>query len=154
MSRFRTHWLALLGGVALLSLSISSVLGNSPASGDPNRGQQVSTFVHQLLAGDEQSDEQSDEDADQDEDTNEDSDEQSGEDGAGQPDNHGACVSKVAMNPDEVGPPNDNHGGAVQQAARVDCWEELSGDEGADGEAPTNGPAHGGGHGHGGGGKP
>jgi hypothetical protein len=148
MSRFRSHWLALLGGVALLALSMSSVLGNSPASGDPNRGQQVSTFVHELLAGEEQTDENSDENEDSNEDANE--DDQADDQGAGQPDNHGACVSKVAMNLDEVGPPNDNHGGAVSEAARVTCWEEQSGDGGAGGESAPAGPGRGHGHGHGG----
>jgi hypothetical protein len=147
--------MALLGGVLLLALSVSSVLGTDPASGTPNRGQQVSTFVHELLGDDQQTDEQSDEQTDGKADENEDTngDEQTDEEGAGQPDNHGACVSKVAMSP-ETGPPNDNHGGAVNVAARVTCWEDSSGEDGADGATAAEGPAHGGGHGHGGGGKP
>jgi len=37
---------------------------------------------------------------------------------------HGVCVSEVAQDPDAVGGPNENHGGAVSEAARVTCWEE------------------------------
>ncbi|MEO7332909.1 MAG: hypothetical protein ABIZ71_03090, partial [Gemmatimonadales bacterium] len=44
---------------------------------------------------------------------------------------HGACVSEVAHS-DEVGGPNENHGGAVSLAARETCWEDPA-------EEPTDG---------------
>jgi hypothetical protein len=56
MSRFRTHWLALFGGVTLLALSLSTAFGAKP-EGD-NFGSQVSAFVHSLQGDDEQADEE------------------------------------------------------------------------------------------------
>jgi hypothetical protein len=50
------------------------------------------------------------------------------------PDNHGQCVRAVAGSED-TGGTQDNHGGAVSEAARVTCWET---DEGVDeGSAET-----------------
>jgi hypothetical protein len=37
---------------------------------------------------------------------------------------HGKCVSEVAQDPDAIGGPNDNHGGAMSEAAHDTCWEE------------------------------
>ncbi|MEO6579101.1 MAG: hypothetical protein ABIO99_09430 [Candidatus Limnocylindria bacterium] len=37
---------------------------------------------------------------------------------------HGACVSEVAHDKDAVGGKNDNHGGAVSEAARTTCRED------------------------------
>ena len=86
MRRFRTQWLALFGALVILSMSLSTAFGAKPTtttSPFQNFGQQVSAFVHALLAdNDEDGDEDSDEDpdADQDEDSDEDSDEDQDED--------------------------------------------------------------------------
>ena len=149
MRRFRTHWLALLGAMLLLSLSMSSAFGAHPTHAD-NRGGAVSAFVHELLFGtdDEQgeeeegdSDEDLDEDSDEDSDDEEQDEELLGEDG----DNHGQCVSEIARDHLLVGA-NDTHGWAVSEAARETCRddgdedatedsdEEEEGDEGDEGD--------------------
>ena len=109
-TRFRSRWLALLGAAALISLSMSAALGAKP-SGD-NRGQQVSTFVHSLQG-------ETEEEPVEEEDSS--------------PSDHGKCVAAVAQDKEAVGPPNDNHGGAVSEAARVTCWDDAT-----DAEEPTN----------------
>jgi hypothetical protein len=106
MSRFRSRWLALFGAVTILSLSLSTALAGKPDG--ENRGQQVSAFVHSLQATDEES----------------------------APSDHGQCVALVAQDKEAVGPPNDNHGGAVSEAARVTCWEDAASDE-SSGEEPS-----------------
>ena len=82
MHRFRSIWLALMGGAVIVTLSLSVALGADPADEtDGNRGQTISGFVHSLIfaqddpADDETVDEDQDEDEDSDEDTEEDSDE-------------------------------------------------------------------------------
>jgi len=152
MTRFRSRWLALFGGVTLIALSLSSAWAAKPDG--PNHGQQVSAFVHSLLGDVEETDEAVDEETEPEEDT---------EVAEGGGSAHGKCVSGVAHS-DEVGPPNDNHGGAVSEAARVTCWEDTSseestGEESADDEGETDVEAdeseeskHGNGHGHGRGG--
>ena len=109
-TRFRSRWLALFGAAALISLSMSAALGAKP-SGD-NRGQQVSTFVHSLQG-------ETEEEPVEEEDSS--------------PSDHGNCVAAVAQDKEAVGPPNDNHGGAVSEAARVTCWDDAT-----DAEEPTN----------------
>jgi hypothetical protein len=114
MSKFRTRWLALFGGVTLIALSMSSALGAKPTD---NRGMQVSTFVHSLQADAEEPVEEApvvEEPVTQ-------------EDSA--PSDHGQCVALVAQDKEAVGPPNDNHGGAVSEAARVTCWEGAAPEE-------------------------
>lgn len=161
MSRYRTYALAAFGAMLLLGLSLSATFGAKPtgADGDSNRGQQVSDFVHSLFNSDEDSSDEDaakDEDADADEEADEEEadEEEADEDAQGQPDNHGACVREVAMDPEAVGPPNDNHGGAVNVAAREDCWETEDGEEGASVESDTFLTGHGksgehrGNHGH------
>lgn len=166
MSRFRTHWLALFGGVTLLALSLSTAFGAKP-EGD-NFGSQVSAFVHSLQGDDEENDEQADEegaeegegDTEAEEETEEDTEVEADEETASS--DHGQCVAEVARDKEAVGPPNDNHGGAVSEAARVTCWEDGdeaaddSGDdseanevEGTSTEASTPGHGHGKGHGKG-----
>jgi hypothetical protein len=133
MSRYRTYTLAVFGAILLMALSLSAAFAAKPAGadGDANRGQQVSDFVHSLFSNDEDSDEDAseDEDADEDADAEEEEaeDEDAPEDGA--PSDHGKCVALVAQDPEAVGPPNDNHGGAVSLAARETCWEPEDGDE-------------------------
>src|SRR5688572_20257260 len=83
MHRFRSIWLALMGGAVIVTLSLSVALGADPADEtDGNRGQTISGFVHSLIfaqddpADDETVDEDQDEDEDSDEeDTEEDADE-------------------------------------------------------------------------------
>lgn len=145
MNRFRTQWLALVGAMLLVSLSVSSALAAHPHHPD-NRGNAVSTFVHELLFGSDEEQEQESEDEDteetdeeqEDEDT-EDSDEESEESEESDSDfkNHGHCVREVAWSL-EVGGLNENHGGAVSEAARVTCRsddaDEEDGAEGAEDE--------------------
>jgi len=136
MSRFRSRWLAVFGAVTLVALSLSTAFAGKPDGG--NRGQQVSAFVHSLVGADEETEE----------DTEVEEDESA-------PSDHGKCVALVAQDEEAVGPPNDNHGGAVNEAARVTCWEtgdeesdtEVEGTEGADDSSSA--PEHGNGHGHG-----
>jgi hypothetical protein len=139
MTRFRSHWLALLGGALLLALSVSSAFAAKPAGDESNRGQQVSAFVHELVSGTEDSEDQPDDDADEnaDEDADEDADEAEDDEVVdeepledSEPGDHGACVAAVAMDPEQLGGDNENHGGAVSLAARYTCWGlELPTDE-------------------------
>lgn len=138
MSRFRTRWLALFGAVTLLSLSLSTALAGKPDG--ENRGQQVSAFVHSL----QDTDEETEEDTEAEEDT--DTDEETEEEEESAPSDHGQCVALVAQDKEAVGPPNDNHGGAVSEAARVTCWE--TGDE-ESADDSSSAPEHGNGRGHG-----
>ncbi len=132
MHRFREHWLALFGGILLLTLSVSSVFGAPPTDAEGNRGQSISAFVHGLVFGDEGSDEPTEGDEEQqDEGSSEDetSPDEAEDDDASEADaraasSHGACVSEVARDTAAVGGPNENHGGAVSEAARVTCWED------------------------------
>ena len=151
MERFRRHWLALAGGLLVVGMSASAVFGADPTETDADvpMGLQVSAFVHGLVFG--QSDENADEDTDTDESTDEDSTEDQSEDTdtentdtedtdtedtdetsdestdvTGQ--EHGQCVAAVAQGED-VGGPNENHGGAVSEAARVTCWEPPDAEE-------------------------
>ncbi len=52
--------------------------------------------------------------------------EQAEEDGDASDGTHGACVRKVARDKDAVGGKNDNHGGAVSEAARETCRQDGS----------------------------
>lgn len=147
MHRFREHWLALFGGILLLTLSVSSVFGAPPTDAEGNRGQSISTFVHTLVFGDqgandptEGDEEQAGEESPEDE-LNPDEDEVEGDEASeADPEaaaSHGACVSAIAKDKEAVGGPNDNHGGAVSEAARVTCWddEEAEGDEATEAES-------------------
>ena len=119
MSKLRTRWLALFGGVTLIALSMSSALGAKPTD---NRGMQVSAFVHSLQAdAEEPVEEEPVEEAPVDEEPVQE------EDAA--PSDHGKCVAAVAQDPEAVGPPNDNHGGAVSEAARDGCWPDENAEE-------------------------
>ena len=67
MQRLRSTWLALMGGVLLFTLSVSAAFGAGPS--EPNRGQTVAAFVHELIFG---SDEEADDETQQEEDEPED----------------------------------------------------------------------------------
>jgi hypothetical protein len=154
MTPSRTRWLALLGGVALIALSLSTALAGKPDAGG-NRGDQVSAFVHSLLGGAEAStDESQTPDASESADASEAADPSQSEDAtqsqdASAPSDHGACVAAVAQSTD-VGGANQNHGGAVSEAARVTCWGDSA--SASETNLSTSGPVHGKGHGkhHGG----
>ena len=102
MSHFRTRWLALVGAMLLVALSASSAFGAHPSHPD-NRGNAVSSFVHDLLFGTDEEPEQSEEgeeegqEGEEGEEENLEEDEQSEE---GEEDsefaNHGQCVREVA----------------------------------------------------------
>lgn len=149
MSRFRSHWLALFGAVTLIALSLSTAFGARPEG--ENRGQQVSAFVHSLVGADEETEE--DTEVEEDTDTEEDTEVEEEEEESA-PSDHGQCVALVAQDKEAVGPPNDNHGGAVSEAARVTCrdtGDEESGteSEGTEDADSASAPEHGKGHGHG-----
>ena len=125
MQRLRQRWVALLGGALLVTLTVSTVFGADPADApDDPRGRTIAAFVHSLIFGEQDapSDEPQDEEETlEDEELEEDGTAEGTEvDGAA----HGACVSEVARDKDAVGGPNDNHGGAVSEAARETCWDE------------------------------
>jgi hypothetical protein len=144
-----------MGGVLLLALSISAAFGADPSESGPNRGQQVAAFVHELVFGsdtdtDTDESEQEDEDADEadeesdeadgadeESDEAEDTDEQSDESDSATGAEHGACVAEWAHDKLAVGGPNENHGGAVSEAARVTCWEDGS-EDGVDEEEESS----------------
>jgi hypothetical protein len=148
MQRLRGSWLALLGAALLVLFSISVALGADPET-DENRGQSISGFVHSLIFGEpadeevapDESEEDEDEDGSEDEDADEAADEEATEEEAVEANQegevtgaeHGACVAEVAQS-DAVGGPNENHGGAVSEAARETCWES---EEEATEEEPT-----------------
>ena len=68
MHKFRSTWLALIGGAFLVTLSISAAFGADPADETSNRGQTIAGFVHDLVLGDNAP---TDDEVDQDEDTDE-----------------------------------------------------------------------------------
>ena len=68
MYKFRSTWLALIGGAFLVTLSISAAFGADPADETSNRGQTIAGFVHDLVLGDNAP---TDDEVDQDEDTDE-----------------------------------------------------------------------------------
>lgn len=137
MSRFRTRWLALVGAMLLIALSASSAFGAHPSHSD-NRGNAVSSFVHSLVFGtDEDPEEQEEEGEEGEEEPDELEEDEESEELVEESEyrNHGHCVREVAWSL-EVGGLNDNHGGAVSEAARVTCWET---DEETEGEGETEG---------------
>ena len=66
MHKFRSTWLALIGGAFLVTLSISAAFGADPADDTSNRGQTIAAFVHDLVLGDNAP---TDDEVDQDQDT-------------------------------------------------------------------------------------
>jgi hypothetical protein len=155
MHRFRSIWLALMGGAVIVTLSLSVALGADPADEtDGNRGQTISGFVHSLIftqddpADDETVDEDQDEDEDTDEDTEEDADEadEGDEDTEADADsrevpeefaNHGECVSEAAHDTEGFDESDAaNKGEWVSDHARYTCWGlDVPDEEAADDEA-------------------
>lgn len=146
MKRMRTTWMALMGGILLVTLSVSAAFGAPPTAADgQNRGQTVAGFVHELVFGqdtpdedpteEEQEEEVSDEESDEEDSEEDESDElvtdeeqeESEEEGGEESDSHGACVSEIAHDKAGENDPEDaeyrNHGERVSEAARVTCWD-------------------------------
>lgn len=103
----------MMGGVLLITLSVSVAFGARPAATlDSPPGESIAEFVHGLIF--------SPDDPESEPDTGDagvlgDPEEDPDEDGS-----HSECVSEIAES-DAVGGPNDNHGGAVSEAARETC---------------------------------
>ncbi len=125
MSKLRSNWFALFGGVTLLALSMSSAFAGKPDG--PPQGQLVSEYVHSLQSADESETESETESESPAEPAVEDTESS----------NHGECVKAVAQDKEAVGGDNENHGGAVSEAARVTCQDEAATDEAAADEADT-----------------
>ena len=52
MQRFRSTWLALIGGALLITLSVSAAFGAAPSgTRDATRGQSIAAAVHALIFG-------------------------------------------------------------------------------------------------------
>lgn len=160
MSRFRSRWLALFGGVTLLALSLSTAFAGKSDGTHP--GLQVSAYVHSLVGDVEETTDETPDDTESPDDT-EAVDDTETEESA--PSDHGLCVADLAQGED-VGGDNENHGGAVSEAARVICWDDTATEEANDDEvesdedgdtdveetdaadASAGGSDHGKGHGH------
>lgn len=133
MQRFRSTWLALMGGALLVTLSISAAFGADPSgTGDDARGQTIAAFVHQLVFGSDDEVEQDEESPEEEleeelegaDDLDEDeSDETDETDEVDEVDAHGECVSEVARDKHASAEAGANHGTVVSEAAGVTCWE-------------------------------
>ena len=108
MSNFRKHWVAVFGATALIALSLSGAMAHDPGKNATD----VSGFV---ASGDEQA-----------ADETQNSEEPQPETQDSAPSDHGTCVAAVAHDKEAVGGPNDNHGGAVSEAARVTCHVDAA----------------------------
>ena len=136
MHKFRSTWLALIGGAFLVTLSISAAFGADPADEtDGNRGQTIAAFVHTLVFGEDEPIDDEVVEEDQDENTEE-ADEADGALLEGE--SHGDCVSRAAHDKTTwVEDGLSNHGEWVSLHARELCRELAPTDEAAD-EAATD----------------
>ena len=149
MQRFRSTWLALIGAVLLITLSVSAAAGAKPSgTAEGTRGQTVAAFVHDLVFGSQTDDDEEDTedgDADQEENSdeevseedeeivNEDSERQVPEEFA----NHGECVSDATHDTEGFEEAQEseeseveNFGDWVSTHARYVCWGlDVPGDE-------------------------
>ena len=140
MSRFRSPWLALFGGVTLIALSLSTAFAGKPDG--TNTGPQVSAFVRDSVGDVQQTTDNTADDTATVNDTQTQTDQSA-------PSDHGTCVAAVAQGED-VGGDNENHGGAVSEAARVTCAQDATTDapktdapsEDANGSEVDSGTAH------------
>jgi hypothetical protein len=126
MSRFRTHWLALFGGVTLIALSMSSAFAGKPEG--TNAGLQVSAYVHSLVGDVEETDTDTETADETDTETDTETTDTTVVDVQVASSDHGACVAAVAQDEEAFGGDNENHGGAVSEAARVTCKDEAAAD--------------------------
>jgi hypothetical protein len=139
MQRLRTHWLALMGAMLLLTLTVSAAFGAPPSGTDEgNRGQTVAAFVHELVFGADEADDEANEDqeeADEEEDLEDDLEEEDLEEDTEEgsellarevPEefaNHGECVSEAAHDTDGFEESDAaNNGEWVSDHARFICW--------------------------------
>ena len=134
MSTLRRTWLALMGAILLITLSVSAAFGAKPADSDEPRGQSIAAFVHELVFGSDETDEEVSQDEDEDEDgTDEDEDvveddeEELVDDSERQvPEefaNHGECVADAAHDTDGFEESDaENFGAWVSMHARYVCW--------------------------------
>lgn len=160
MQRLRTNWLALMGAIFLLTLTVSSAFGAPPSGTAGNRGQSISGFVHELVFGADEADDETNEDQDEvdeeanadDEDLEEDTEEEDSADEGLEEDteadaeerevpeefaNHGECVSEAAHDTEGFEESDAaNKGEWVSLHARYICWG-LTPPE--DGEEDTTG---------------
>lgn len=143
MNPFRRNVLVLFGASLLIAMSVGSALGAKPTGDTGPRGQTISDFVHSVITGDQEvtvdetltdeapADESPADEAPADEGTADedatDTEDTAPTDQTTDADAHGKCVAEIAQNPDEVGGPNENHGGAVSLAARETCRDEAAG---------------------------
>ena len=152
MHTFRRAWLALMGAILIVTLSVSAAFGAKPIdTAEGPRGQSVAAFVHDLVFGSDETDEDEvveedessedeEEDSDDEESEEEDTDEESeeveedseeveetGETASGQ--EHGECVSEEASDKTDEVDEEGNHGSVVSVAARETCWEPEESDE-------------------------
>ena len=142
MQRLRSTWMALMGGILLITLSISAAFGAPPpATEDGPRGLSVAAFVHELVFGEQAPDVDPEENEEEEEELEEeDVDEQEVEEQleGEESDTHGACVSEVAQDKEGANDPEDaeyaNHGERVSDAARFLCREEAEDEEDLDEE--------------------
>ena len=144
MNKFRSTWLALMGGAILVTLSISAAFGADPVDEtESNRGQTIAGFVHSLIfTQDDPADEETDEDETVDEEVDEDEESDEAEDEDTEESDvdadvtgaeHGACVSeaanKEASGDEEAEADLANHGEWVSLHARYICWGLTPPDE-------------------------
>ena len=127
-------WMALVASVMVVAFSVTNAMGADPVDAGTNRGQQTSDFVHMLLFGEDVPPDVEGADETGDESTADDFSPRT------HPENHGSCVRDVAT-VEVTGGPQDNRGGAVNEAARVTCRESKGGDGATDGDSAA--PQHG-----------
>ena len=81
MPTLRTTWLAVMGAILLVTLSVSAAFGAKPTDTDGPRGQSIAAFVHELVFGSETDDEESEQtDEDQEEDSEDEENDEESED--------------------------------------------------------------------------
>jgi hypothetical protein len=139
MQRLRSTWIALIGGALLITLSVSAAFGAVPANTrEATRGQTIAAFVHELVFGAEEAPEDEaeleEEELDEEADALQEPEDELDDERTAEADAHGECVSEVAQDAEAVGGLNENHGGAVSEAARVTCWDADEDPELADPE--------------------
>ena len=146
MRRFRTQWLALLGALVILSLSLGSAFGARPLKADGESltfGQQVSAFVHSLQSTDQDGDEEQTRirlksaTADGDSPTDETPDEDSGETPADVPGDTDQDGAEDSDDSDDVA---DEADGSEDVAGDEDGTDACDTDEDADGDEAQETP--------------
>lgn len=141
MHRLRITWLALIAGVLLVGLSVSSVFAARPSGAEEGtRGQTIAAFVHELVFGSTDEEESPDETEAQTEEEDElPGEAQVEEDLEGddlEASAHGQCVADEASDKSDEEYDGDypNHGAYVREAAQVTCWETGDDEETTDEE--------------------